>query len=51
MKTNLDTAAERFPALRSPGAMLAARCALEWYELTPERAEATEAFEEYKSEA
>ena len=39
MKTNLDTAVERFPALRSPGAMLAARCAVEWYELTPERAE------------
>ena len=39
MKTNLDAAIERFPALRSPSAMLAARCALEWYELTPERAE------------
>lgn len=38
MKTNLDTALAHFPALRSPGAMLAARCALEWYELTPERA-------------
>ena len=40
MRTNLDTAVERFPALRSSGAMLAARCALEWYELTPEGAEA-----------
>ncbi len=39
MKTDLDASADKFPALRSPDALLAARCALEWYELTPERAE------------
>ncbi|MBW2289180.1 MAG: nuclear transport factor 2 family protein [Deltaproteobacteria bacterium] len=39
MKTAFDAAIERFPALRSPGAMLAANCALEWYELTPADAE------------
>jgi len=38
MKTNLDTAVNEFPALRSPNALLAARCALEWYDLTPEGA-------------
>jgi limonene-1,2-epoxide hydrolase len=36
MKTNLDTAVSEFPALRSPNALLAARCALEWYDLTLE---------------
>jgi len=39
MKTNLDTAVTEFPALRSPNALRAARCALEWYDLTPEVAE------------
>jgi len=39
MKTNLDTAVAEFPALRSPNALRAARCALEWYDLTPEAAE------------
>jgi limonene-1,2-epoxide hydrolase len=38
MKTDLVTAVERFPALRSADASLAARCALEWYDLTPETA-------------
>ena len=38
MKTDLATAVERFPALRSPAALLAARCALEWYDLTAEAA-------------
>ena len=38
MKTDLAIADERFPALRSPAALLAARCALEWYDLTAEGA-------------
>jgi limonene-1,2-epoxide hydrolase len=38
MKTDLAAAVGQFPALRSPGALLAARCALEWYELTAEGA-------------
>jgi limonene-1,2-epoxide hydrolase len=36
MKTNLETAVAEFPALRSPNALRAARCALEWYDLTLE---------------
>jgi limonene-1,2-epoxide hydrolase len=39
MKTNLEAAVSEFAALRSPNAMRAARCALEWYDLTPEIAE------------
>ncbi len=39
MKTNLDTAVGQFPALSSPNARLAARCALEWYDLTAEDAQ------------
>jgi limonene-1,2-epoxide hydrolase len=38
MKTDLTAAVDRFPALRAPGALLAARCALEWYELRAEDA-------------
>ncbi len=36
MKTDLDTAVNEFPALSSPNALRAARCALEWYDLTAE---------------